>query len=98
MIVPGETPSIMESPARGIASTLNSRFGGWLVSNALTEDQRREILEDLLANAAHEGMMTEHDTAVEMITNEESEALEMAAYIQGYLNAITDIDKGQGTT
>lgn len=93
-----EVPVFMETIARSIAKDVMTRFGAWLVSDTLTESQRSEALHEIFAHAVHDGIMTGYGSLHATATGDIGvpEALEMAAYVEGYSNAITDIDKGQG--
>ena len=90
------TPIFMESTAREIGKECYGRFGSWLLSDALTEEQRRVGLQEIFAHIAHEGIMTGYGVSHLTTQDERIEAIQLTSEVTGYLNGITDIDEGQG--
>jgi hypothetical protein len=92
----GETPVHLEPTARAIANENFDRFGVWLVGDELSEQQRLERLKEIFACVAHDGVVTGLGIVEYIPPDRPNEDLLAEAEMTGYINAITDIDKGQG--
>ena len=91
-----ESPIHFEPTARAIADANFSRYGAWLVGDDLTEQQRRERLQEIFTCIAHDGVITGVGIIHLVPPDRLTEDLLAEAEMTGYINAITDIDKGQG--
>lgn len=92
----GQEYVYMEPTARAIASECYERFAPWIVNDELTAQQRRELLMEVLAHVAHDGLLA-RSGLLQLTTSEERlDGLLTEAYAAGYVHAITDIDEGQG--
>lgn len=91
-----EVPVFMEATAREMAKELFRRFGAHVVSDELSEAQRRERLEEILAHVVHDGILTGYGILHLTTADERVAEIELTAEHRGYLNAMADIDKGQG--
>lgn len=90
------TPIFMEDTAREIANVSSKRFGPWIISEELTTDQRKELLDEVLAGAVHDGIMAAYGIPISATHDEVAEALQLATAVTAYISALTDIEKGQG--
>jgi len=95
-----ETYIWFEPTARDVAEANFRRFGKWLLSDELTEDQKSERLREVFAHTAHDGIILGYELAKLTIgeldnQSNDPEALLIAEH-KGYINAIKDIDEGQG--
>lgn len=92
----GEIPIHFEPTARAIADENYARYGSWLVGDDLTEQQRRDRLQEIFTCVAHDGVVTGIGILHIIPPDRLTEDLLLEAEFTGYKNAINDIDKGQG--
>ena len=86
----------MEPTARALAAECYDRFASWLVNDELTIQQRRELLMEVLAHVAHDGLLARSGLLRLTTADDRLDELLTEAYTLGYVDAITDIDEGQG--